>query len=726
MAQKEYEMQFELNAKLESGYSSAFRAAQQELAQMQNELQALNRLQNDISSHQKQQEALLDTRSKLEMLQQQYDNIQQEINETEGFSATLENRLLSKQQQIEKTTAAIGKQEGALDRLESSLQEAGIDTDSLTSESRRLTEAYDSLKAEQEEIASAFQAGGANAKEFGDTTASALGSVQDVLMSVGIAAVLQKMDQEFQECMAATMEYESAITGVAKTTDLTEEELAEMSSAIQKMATEIPSSTTELAAVAEAAGQLGIQKDAILDFTEVMTMMGTATNMTAEEAATSLARFANISGTSSANYGRLGSVIVDLGNNFATTEREITEMSTRLASAGRLAGLTEAEIMALAASMSSVGIEAEAGGTAMTQTLNQIETAVATGGDSLEEFARIAGMSAEDFSAAWGTDAMQVIQNFVTGLGRLDEQGESAVLVLDELGLSGIRQSNMLKNLALSADSMGDAVSLAAQAWEDNTALQAEAEKRYATLQSQMVMMENSFNNLEVAVGEVFAPSLREAYEIAGSMADEAASFVQDNPEIVKALGITTAGVAGLTAGIGAYTVVTKIATAATTSFNLATNSFNLLVAGATVAISAAVTAAAFLLNETTEDVEELSAVSREQYAELEDLKVQYADVCATYGETSEQAIELKERVDEATAAFEENRQTAQGIEDEYQEVMQAYTDMVAAHKEKLDAVNDEEESATSLISELQRLMSIEEKTAGTKEQILGVVNLLN
>ena len=167
---------------------------------------------------------------------------------------------------------------------------------------------------------------------FGDKAGQAFNQVHEAIVAAGIAVALKEIYEYFASCAQASMDFESAITGVAKTTDLTDEELAAMSDSIKALSTEIPATTEEIAAVAEAAGQLGIQKDALLDFTEIMTMLGTATNMTADEAATALARFANITGMATDNYGRLGSVIVDLGNNFATTESEIVAMGTRLAS----------------------------------------------------------------------------------------------------------------------------------------------------------------------------------------------------------------------------------------------------------------------------------------------------------------------------------------------------------------------------------------------------------
>lgn len=304
----------------------------------------------------------------------------------------------------------------------------------------------------------------------------------------------------------AAVEFESAFAGVEKTVDGTTEQLAALRQGILDMAEEIPASTTEIAAVAEAAGQLGIATDDVLDFTRVMIDLGEATNLSADEAASALAKFANITGTTADEYSKLGSTIVDLGNNFATTERDIVEMATRLASAGTVAGLSEQDILALSTAMSSVGINAEAGGTAMTQTMTAISKAVSAGGDDLETFAKIAGVSASEFADMWGNEPIDAISAFIGGLGKMNENGEDTIAVLDKLGLSGIRQSNMLRALALASDVLDDAVTTANTAWDENIALSNEASKRYATTESQMKILRNGLNNLAISIGDILLP----------------------------------------------------------------------------------------------------------------------------------------------------------------------------------------------------------------------------
>ena len=619
---KEYEMLFQLNAQLGGSYSKTFKAAQQEIVSMQKEIQALSKTQADISAFQKQQAAVEAARKRLEMLRQQYDNIQREMEETGNESADMKNKLLAKQLQIDKTSASLEKQTAKLNELSGALEEAGVNTDDLSHSSEQLAGKIDTLKKKQGEAAD-------KAMTFGDKAGQAFNQVHEAIVAAGIAVALKEIYEYFASCAQASMDFESAITGVAKTTDLTDEELAAMSDSIKALSTEIPATTEEIAAVAEAAGQLGIQKDALLDFTEIMTMLGTATNMTADEAATALARFANITGMATDNYGRLGSVIVDLGNNFATTESEIVAMGTRLASAGKLAGLTEPEIMALAAAMSSVGIEAEAGGTAMTQTLNAIEKAVAKGGDDLAEFARIAGMSSEEFSSAWKNDAMSALTSFIGGLGKLDEQGESTVLVLEDLGLTGIRQSNMLKALGLAADQMTGAVNTANTAWQQNTALTNEANKRYATAQSRLTMMQNAYNNLKVAIGDAYTPALSEAYGVGTKVLNSITAFIQKNPALVNAITAFAGVIGAVVAALAAYAVAAKIAAAASAILTAAIPGVNVImgitaaVAAITAGIVALATAAA---NDAVPSVKELTEAARGMREAMDEAKATYDD----------------------------------------------------------------------------------------------------
>lgn len=359
----------------------------------------------------------------------------------------------------------------------------------------------------------------------------------------------------------AAVEFESAFAGVEKTVDGTTEQLSALRQGILDMAEEIPASTTEIAAVAEAAGQLSIPTDDILDFTRVMLDMGVATNLSAEEAATAIARIANITGMTGEDYSRFASTVVALGNAHATTEREIVEMANRLASAGTIAGLSEADILALSTAMSSVGIEAEAGGTAMTQTLTAISKAIANGGDKLEKFAKVSGMSSNEFVKAWSEDPITAISAFIGGLGEMNENGEDTISLLDDLDLAGIRQSNMLKSLALAHDTLDSAIETSHSAWEENTALSEEASKRYQTLASQLQILKNKLYNLAEAFGEILLPIIN---KIVGGLQNAIDWFsnlddgVKKTILIVGGLIAAISPIAGIISGIaGAISFIT-------------------------------------------------------------------------------------------------------------------------------------------------------------------------
>ena len=224
-------------------------------------------------------------------------------------------------------------------------------------------------------------------------------------------------------------------------------------------------------------------------------------------------------------------------------------MANRLAASGTLAGLTNQEILGLATAMSSVGIEAEAGGTAMTQTLSAIESAVAAGGEDLQKFATVAGESSEEFASKWKNKPVEAIQDFIRGLGKLDEKGESATMVLDDMGLSGVRQSNMLKSLALAADTMTGAVDLSNRAWNENTALTNEASTRYETTESKLKMLKNQVVDMAIDFGGPFVDALKNGLEaskpLIQTLSDMAKKFNELSPaqqqHIMKWLAIAAA-----------------------------------------------------------------------------------------------------------------------------------------------------------------------------------------
>lgn len=718
---REYEMLFKLNAQLGSSYNSSFKNAQQAVVSMQKEIDALNKVQSNISAYEKQQSSIEATRKRLEILKQQYDNIQKEIKETGEFSSALQNKLLSKQQQIDKTSASIETQAHKLNQLGDALREAGVDTEALRSEEAKLESDITGLKQKQEQAAE-------SAQKFGATASNAMNTVGQALISSGILYGLKRIYDQFADLAEESMEYQSALTGVAKTTDLTSSELAALSGEIKDLSTDIPVIPTELLEIAEAAGQLGIAQDYILDFSEVMANLGVATNMTSDQAATDLAKFANVVKMSADDYERLGSTIVDLGNKGASTESEIVSMATRLASTGSLIGLSEAEIMAVASAMSSLGIEAEAGGSAISKLLKEFEVMVETKSPALKDFAKVAGMSAEEFAAAWGENSVEALSKFIDGLGKIDAEGGSAVATLEELDITEIRMSNAVLALASSSGILTDNLETANRAWEENTALAKEAERRYEDTQSKLTMMQNAYTNLKVAIGDNYNPALAELYELNTQVLGGVTDFVEANPAVVKGLTTTAAALGSVIAALTAYAAISKIAAAATALMTSAIPGVNVIMA---VSAGVAVLAGGLIaLNEASkteaDEVRRLTVASREQYAELQKLSSEYDRAAELYGENSKEAKQLRWQLEDLTAQYEMGKQTVEDFVSQMDAAVESSAELRESHRDAIDVIDKQEYNTMLLIDKLAELAYQNDQTAESQEAMKAIIDSLN
>lgn len=399
------------------------------------------------------------------------------------------------------------------------------------------------------------------------------------------------------------IDFQSAFTGVEKTVDATDEQLDEISSQIRQMAKEIPSTTTEISAVAEAAGQLGIKTEDIMSFTRVMIDLGNSTNLSAEEAASSLAKFANVTNMSADNYSNLGSVVVALGNNFATTEADIVSMATRLAGAGTQIGLSQDEIMAFSTALSSVGIEAEMGGSAFskamikmqvaceggTKSVEEIEKktgrtlrdlelmsencskdfgelansigmtkseikAIISSGNELENFAEIAGMTAKEFENAYKKDASEALRLFISGLGNTEKAGESTIKMLQDMGFTEVRLRDSLTRLANNSTNVAEAIKLADESWKENNALTNEANKRYETLKSKMIVALNKIQDIGITLGNKLMPSIEKILKKVDDWSDKFNELNDDQVELIVNLGLLITALSPVISTIGKMT----------------------------------------------------------------------------------------------------------------------------------------------------------------------------
>lgn len=303
--------------------------------------------------------------------------------------------------------------------------------------------------------------------------------------------------------------FESSFAGIRKTVNATEEEFQKLEKQMRQMGKEIPINVNELNKVAEWAGQLGIKTENIISFTRVMADMGVTTNLSAESAAKSMARLANIMQTPQTEFQRMGSVIVELGNNLATTEEEILNMALRIAGSGKLVGMAEHQVLGLSAALSSLGIRAELGGSSVSRMMRDMHTATFEGGQKLAIFAQTVQMSSAQFVQAFREDAAGTITSFIEGLSRISDAGGDVTNVLDKLGLDTIRLTDVILRSVGAGDTYAKTFRMAAQAAKDNNALTIEAAKRYATLESQLKITWGLIRDIAITVGNELMPVIR-------------------------------------------------------------------------------------------------------------------------------------------------------------------------------------------------------------------------
>lgn len=452
-------------------------------------------------------------------------------------AAELVVRIRGDASDLEATISGVSQQLEELERTQSNTKGVkGV---------RESTSAYQGLASQLKDTGKGIKEVGENI----DTITKPIQYASTALAAGGVASAKFAID------------FEDSFAGVKKTVDATPEQLEKIRQEIIDMTTvginghsAIPQTTAELTELAAAGGQLGISQENIIDFTEVMAQMGTATNLVGEEGAATLARFQNVMGVGQNEIRNIGSAIVDLGNHSATTESEIAAMALRMGKYGSSVRMSAADVLGYSAALSSLGIEAQMGGSAIGRTWLSIEKAVANGGEGLKAFAKYSGKSAEEFKEQWNTDSSGAFNGLLKGL----QSAENLTVALDDLGINNTQDIQAMMALVNGYDLVTESVNRSNTAYQENTALQEEFNAKNETTASKLANTKNNIIEAARSIGETMLPSIKDASTTVADfakglsqMSDEQKKVVVNTGATVIAIGAISKVSAGAIKGVG-------------------------------------------------------------------------------------------------------------------------------------------------------------------------------
>lgn len=407
-------------------------------------------------------------------------------------------------------------------------------------------------------------------------------------------------------CGKAAVDIDTALTGVRKTVDGTEEQYQGLKQAAIEFSKTNAVSASQILDIQALGAQLGFTIDELDEFGRVTSGLDIATNMNAEQAGTEMAQFANITKMAHSEVSNYASAIVGLGNTSATTESDISSMAMRIAAAGTQVGMSQADILGVSAALASMGVEAEAGGTAISTIMANIDKSVAKGSDALkgwadqagmstEEFtsamasnasqfksladsagmtvkelskevldnsdalstwASAAGMSADEFSSAWKNDPVQALSSVFSGMEAATEAGGNMSLMLEDLGIDSIRQTDIMKRLAGNSELVTKSVATANDEWEKNTALQDEVDNRNESMAARFEILKNKVTAVAESVGTPLVDAALEFVDAAQPVIDavsDAADAFSDMDEQDQRM------IVGIVAAVAAFGPVVTV-----------------------------------------------------------------------------------------------------------------------------------------------------------------------
>ena len=693
MARKEWELLFNLSAKQNSNFSSTFKAAQSALVETQNRIQQLNKVQSDITAYQKQQQAVDSTKQRLAVLQQQYDNIQKEIQETEDYSSALENKLISKQAQIDKTTTSLHTYEQRLAATGNTLREAGVDTTQLTAETTRLETEVDKLKDQQVDLKKTMDEAGEGAKGFGEKSVEALDTVESVLATAGIAKALDEIKDAYMDCINTAGDFEASMSNVEALSGASGDELESLSDKAKEMGATTKFTAGESADALSYMALAGWNTQSMLEGISPVLNLAAAANMDLAQASDIVTDYLTAFGLKASDTTHFVDVMAYAMAHSNTDVIQLGEAYKACASTATSLGYSVEETTAVLATMANAGVKGGEAGTALNAIFTRLATNTKKCGDELANY----GVNIYD---AQGN--MQSLSSILTGIagvwGDLTDQ-EQANLAKT---IAGTNQYSKLQTIMAGCS---EAAAEGGQSFSDYTAAlnncAGSADKMAGTMLDNMngrlVLMQSAADGLKIAIGEDLTPTLSKLYDVGAKVLGWMQGFVEEHPGVVKAVAAGTVALGGFLGVMTAASAAIKIGSAAMGRFSASLGVTAPVLAGVVIAgtaLAAVIGGISGAADDGVPHVRELTSAARDMGSSMDEVSDTYHSTLSNMEATASVADQYISKLEAIEAAT--NGNTAGNTE--YHDTLARLSALVPSLADDIDLETDSIKGGTEAL----------------------------
>ena len=337
---------------------------------------------------------------------------------------------------------------------------------------------------------------------------------------------------------AVAASFQKDFAQVERTTVGTTANMGDLQKALMDLTTEIPLSFTEISKIASLGAQLGVQAENLASFTEVVAKFSAATGVSAEEAGSAFGRIGSAFNLDAGQYEKLGSAIAKVGVSSAATETEIIAITQQLAPLASLAGFSAQEVVGLSGALASMRIRPELARGAFQSTIFKITEAVENGGAKLQAYATIMGKTQEQVAKQFKTDPSGFFRDYITGIGKAMEGGQSFSSILDDLGVKEKRERQFILAMANQYGFLGDQIDLAKKAYSEGTFLDESSAKVFETFAANLQKLGNALANLGATLGSKSLGVLAQLVEVMKDGTVAITDFIAQNPELGRILSV--------------------------------------------------------------------------------------------------------------------------------------------------------------------------------------------